>query len=326
MNTRAAWTALRVAVSAGAVTYLLHKAGIGSIGHRLADADPAWLGAGFAVAALSIACTILQWNRLLAATGVPVRFGRTVHLELAGDVFDAALPGAIGGDLIRATMSPETNEQRAPAAASVLLRRLCNFPGLVVVLAACLLACLHLPYLGRIEPFALGAMALGLAAVGIAFGPAAGWLARSRLTGRRIGRPVVKVATTLEAVRRQRSTMLWAGLRGTAFWCVVVASQWCFMRAVGVPVGLAYAGLVVTTTNTLTMLPISLGGYGVREGAFSAFLAAGGLASTSQGVAVGVCLTAQTMALGLAGVPFYLSLRRTRSRSLPAKPAVAVAA
>ncbi len=54
------------------------------------------------------------------------------------------------------------------------------------------------------------------------------------------------------------------------------------------------------------MLPISLGGYGLREGSFAAFLAVAGHATAAQGAAVGVCLTLQTVGLGLIGVPVLL--------------------
>jgi uncharacterized membrane protein YbhN (UPF0104 family) len=60
------------------------------------------------------------------------------------------------------------------------------------------------------------------------------------------------------------------------FWIFVVASQSLFIMAVGIHVTLAYSALVITTATAVTMLPISLGGYGLREGAFAAFLAAGG--------------------------------------------------
>jgi uncharacterized membrane protein YbhN (UPF0104 family) len=93
------------------------------------------------------------------------------------------------------------------------------------------------------------------------------------------------------------------------------------MRAVGIHVPLTYGVVVVTTTNAITMLPISLGGYGLREGAFAAFLAVGGLATTAQGVAVGVCLTGQTVVLGLAGIPFYLTVNRARRAQIDPAPA-----
>ena len=54
-----------------------------------------------------------------------------------------------------------------------------------------------------------------------------------------------------------------------------------------------------------------------RKGAFATFLAAGGHATAAQGAAVGICITVQTLALGVIGVPFYLTVRAGRRNAVP---------
>jgi len=103
-----------------------------------------------------------------------------------------------------------------------------------------------------------------------------------------------------------------ASLLELGFWLFVVASAWAYMRAVGIHPPIAYAAVVVLVVNALSMLPISLGGYGLREGTFSLFLAVGGIATAAQGAAVGLCITVQTLLMGLLGIPIYLLLGRQR--------------
>jgi hypothetical protein len=69
---------------------------------------------------------------------------------------------------------------------------------------------------------------------------------------------------------------------------------------------------VVTTINALTMLPISINGYGVREGGFTRFLApiSGAAAAAAQGVAVGFLLAAQSLLWAGIGLVFWLTERR----------------
>ena len=141
-----------------------------------------------------------------------------------------------------------------------------------------------------------------------------GLIGRWGLLRRGPGRAVAKLLNTLHEFRGQRSALVRATGRGLLFWTVVVASQSMFILAVGIRVPLTYSALVITTATAVTMLPISLGGYGLREGAFAAFLAAGGHATAAQGAAVGVCITVQTLALGVIGIPFYLTLRVRRGR------------
>jgi hypothetical protein len=303
---------VRVGVTGLAAWLIFRKIGIHPILHALSAADPRWLAAGYGLAALSILITVAQWCGLLRAGGLRRGFGRCLHLELAGDVFDAALPSSIGGDFVRATSVGDGPGEVVVGASSVLLRRLCNFPGMIVLLALGLIGSLGLPYAGRLRPYGLGALGGGVVLVLLLVSPAFGRMAGWKLLRRGPGPKVAQLLGALHDFRGRRSNLVAAMLRGLAFWCVVVASQAAFMRAVGIHVPLGYAAAVVATTTAVTMLPISLGGYGLREGAFAAFLSVGGLATGAQGAAVGVCITVQTLALGVVGIPFYLTARRRR--------------
>ncbi len=305
-------TIVRIVVTFGAFALIARKVGFGAVFHALSEANPALLAAGYAVAVITILITVRQWHGLANANGVPCGYRRCLHLELGGDVFDAALPSSIGGDVVRAASLAETPDERVPAAASVVLRRLCNFPGMVFITAVGLLATIDLGYAGRIRPYALAVLAGGLVLVGLTLSTALGRVSKWGILKRGPGVAVAKLLATLHDFRGQRRDLGRAALRGLVFWVFVVASQSLFIMAVGIHVTLAYSALVITTATAVTMVPISLGGYGLREGAFAAFLAAGGHATGAQGAAVGICITVQTLALGVIGIPFYLTLRKTR--------------
>jgi len=305
-------TVVRVVVTLGALVLIARKIGFGSVFHALKTADPWLLAAGYAAAVVTILITVRQWHGLANANGLPRNFRRCLHLELGGDVFDAALPSSIGGDVVRASSLADSPDELVPSAASVVLRRLCNFPGMIVITAVGLVASVHQGYASRIRPFSLAVVIGGLFVMAMLLSPALGRLGTWGPLRRGPGVAVSKLLTTLHEFRGQRADLGRAALRGVFFWIAVVASQSLFIAAVGVHVSIAYSALVVTTATAITMLPISLGGYGLREGAFAAFLAAGGHATGAQGAAVGVCITVQTLALGVIGIPFYLTIRRGR--------------
>lgn len=322
-------TVVRIAVTIAAFGLIARKVGVHAVLHALAVANPKWLAAGYGVAVVTIALTVWQWHGLARANGLPRSYGRCLHLELGGDVFDAALPSSIGGDFVRATsLAAGSPAERVPAAASVVLRRLCNFPAMVVLTALGLVGTLSLGYAARIRPFSLAVLAGGFVLVLVMLSPAMGLLGRWGLLSRGPGVVVAKLLAALHEFRGQRSYLAAATLRGLLFWVVVVASQSMFIRALGIHIPLTYSTLVITTTTAVTMLPISLGGYGLREGVFATFLAAGGHATGGQGAAVGVCITVQTLALGVIGIPFYLTIRRRRlrDRARHARPRTALRA
>ncbi len=95
----------------------------------LTHASPKWLALGFGLGVLGAVVTIWQWWGVLRSLGLRRTYRRCFRLELAGDVFDAALPSSIGGDVLRAVTVAERPDERQVAVASVVLRRLCNFPG-----------------------------------------------------------------------------------------------------------------------------------------------------------------------------------------------------
>jgi glycosyltransferase 2 family protein len=204
-----------------------------------------------------------------------------------------------------------------PAAASVVLRRLCNFPGMIVLTAVGLIGTISLGYAGRVRPYSLVVLAGGLVLVAGMLSPVMGSIGQWSLLKRGPGVALAQLLSTLHEFRGRRRDLVLAMARGLLFWTVVVASQSLFIRAVGIHVPLLYSALVITTATAVTMVPISLGGYGLREGAFAAFLAAGGHATAAQGAAVGICITVQTLALGVIGIPFYLTVRAGRRKAVP---------
>jgi uncharacterized membrane protein YbhN (UPF0104 family) len=164
-------------------------------------------------------------------------------------------------------------------------------PGLVFVLAVGALASLNLDYAGPVR-----LIAGSFAVAGTLGALATLWFTRKR-----------DITT---------ATKMTAGLRGLLFWCVVALSQVCFMLAAGVRVPFGYAVAVVAVVNALSLIPVSLGGYGLREGAFGTFLAASGQATLAQGAVVGACLSLQTFAFGLIGGVVYLTSGRPSPNSL----------
>jgi uncharacterized protein (TIRG00374 family) len=306
-------TLAKFAVSGALLAYLVRKGSLGAVERALTHASSKWMALGFGLGVLGAVVTIWQWWGVLRSLGLRRTYRRCFRLELAGDVFDAALPSSIGGDVLRAVTVAEQSDECQVGVASVVLRRLCNFPGMVVLMGLGIGVTWAGGQVNRAWPAVLVALAFGLGLVVATLSPLAGWLSTRRWLDRRLLRPLAKVLGTLEGFRALRGALGAAVLRGCLFWCCAVTSQWCYMRAVGVDhVPLAYAGVVVTVTNLVTMLPIAMGGYGLREGTFSALLVAAGMATVAQGVAVGACLTAQTALFGLIGLPSYLTLRSRR--------------
>jgi hypothetical protein len=200
--------------------------------------------------------------------------------------------------------------ERTTTLTTVVLQRLCNFPGMIVIMAVGVAATIANPVADRIRPLALLGITAGIVGLGISLTPLLGWLSRRDVLKK------IRLANLFQQLhefRGRRRELILASLRGTSFWGLSVLNQWSFMHAVGINVDLAYAAVVTTTVNAITLLPISVNGYGLREGGFVAFLTVRGLATYPAAFAASLCLAAQSLLWGLVGVPFYLVRNRHRT-------------
>ncbi len=325
--------ALRLAVSLALLAWLLGRAGIGSIADVLAHADRRWLAAGVVLGLASTTVQATQWHALLRAVGLQRSWRRCLRLVYVGYGFNTILPSAVGGDVARAVAVVEKPSDRSAAAASVVLQRLWNFPGMIALLAVGLAVSIADPFASRMRPVAAAAAGVGLVIIVIAGSPLLGVLARHRLMQRwGVTRAVAGMLHKLESVRQSRRVIAMASVRGTTFWTLQVLSQVCFMHAVGIAPNIGYAAVVVTTVNLATLLPISINGYGLRESGYTAFLAVPGLATTAQALAASFLLAGQMLLWGVIGVVCWMAPRlraqtdvRTSSGSEAHVPGLAVA-
>lgn len=78
----------------------------------------------------------LRWFILLKGMGLNVSFARVVHLHYTGMFFNASMPGAVGGDIIKAVYvirDHQKTSQKTPAMLTILLDRIVGVMGLFLL-------------------------------------------------------------------------------------------------------------------------------------------------------------------------------------------------
>jgi uncharacterized membrane protein YbhN (UPF0104 family) len=303
-------TCLKILFSCALIAWVLHKTNLHAIGHSMLGASPAWLALALLLGVAGTMVQATQWHRLLLAVGLDRTVTRCLRIVFVGNTFNAILPSSIGGDASRAVYIAERPGERAPAAAAVVLQRLLNFPGMVVLMGLGLLLTTTSEAAARVRPVALVGATIGLVLVAITQSPMVGRLAASARLARVPGwRPIASSLRVLDDFRSQRAALAAATLRGTLFWSLTVLNQWAYIRAMGIHPSLGYTALTVTLVNLATMLPISINGFGARESGYIALLTVTGLATTAQAASVGLLITAQSLLFGLIGAACLLTMR-----------------
>ncbi|MGD0703829.1 MAG: lysylphosphatidylglycerol synthase transmembrane domain-containing protein [Trebonia sp.] len=314
-NSRRNWKrpltlALKVAFSAGLIAWVLHKTNLASIGRSMVSASPEWLALALVLGIAGTMVQARQWQRLLLAVGLNRSITRCLRIVFIGNTFNVILPSSIGGDASRAVYIAEQPGERAPGAAAVALQRLLNFPGMVLLMALGLALTINSSAAARVRPVALAGSLLGLGFLAVTLSPLIGRVAASTSLARLPGwKPLANSLRVLDGFRSQHADVMAAIGRGVVFWSLTVLNQWAYIRAMGIHPSLGYTALAVTLVNLATMLPVSINGFGAREGGFIALLAGVGLASTAQAASAGLLITAQSLLFGLIGAGCLLTLR-----------------
>lgn len=126
-------TALKYGVVVTAVVYLITT---GKLDPRQVTFVPERLGY-FGLAILLVVAGVLlafvRWYYLLRGVGAPLPLRSVVRLGFVGLFFNTFMFGAFGGDVIKLAYVVRETHRRGPAAASVLIDRLCGLTGLLLV-------------------------------------------------------------------------------------------------------------------------------------------------------------------------------------------------
>jgi uncharacterized membrane protein YbhN (UPF0104 family) len=208
----------------------------------------------------------LRWWLLLRGHGFEAPFGRTFFVTYAGLFFNNFLPGSVGGDLAKAVMAAAGEDRKAAVAGTVILDRLIGLAVMVVLGAACMT-----PFAGRFQD-----KTPVLVTYGLFGGMALAYLAyfnrplRVWLKGRL---PFQKTLGELDGVFRAAKER--PRLMGVVAAISLLGQGTAILAAYGLACSLGISGVPLWAFFVfepiifiVTAVPVSVGGWGVQEGAY----------------------------------------------------------
>jgi uncharacterized membrane protein YbhN (UPF0104 family) len=288
--------ALRVAVSAGIVAYILVDVDRRDLLRALADVRPAWLLAALLLYLAGQGLSAWKWQLLGNSVGFARPYRDYARYYFIGMFFNIFGPSTIGGDLVRALY---LGGGRRPGVAinSVLFDRVSGLALLMALGAAALLA---FPEYGLPHVLEVSIMAGGVALL-------VGWWMCPRLVRLLPERNRIRrqVEDELGPFWRDRRLLGGVAVVSIVFHLTQVVVQWTLARAVGARVPFSYCTIYHAVISVMTALPFSIGGFGVREGGYLYFLGAIDV-DDSKAVAIGLFWFGVTLVAGLAGGLLFL--------------------
>lgn len=262
--------------------------------------DWRWWVAGFAIAMMVQVIAGVRWALLARPIGFPYSLGLFVWRFFEGSFFSLCLPTSIGGDVVKAYRLADSTHGRLLAGCTVLADRLTGLAALGVLAGAAVI--------GREwqldTPATIGVGAALLAAALACF-----WLGVGSLDR------LLSLFPEPHAARQFISRLLPYQLRPSLMtravaWSLLVQmggsiSVALVARGLGVTLPLSVWFAVVPLVALAMVLPISIGGVGVREGGLAFLLAPAGV-GPERAVAIGLLWFLTTIGGGLIGGLLFL--------------------
>jgi glycosyltransferase 2 family protein len=291
---------VRVLVSAGLLAAVAFSIDWDTVADGLAEADW-WLFAlsvvvffaGFAVAAA-------RWRALLVVAGVPTGLGASFRAYLIGMFANNLLPTGYGGDAVRAWVVAPSGKPLARSITSVIADRASAL--------FCLILIAWVAVAFRADELPGGiVLLLGLSTLLIALGALAAFVvARRQGLGRFLPDAVREwtgeVAATIRTYERDRGLLLFVLVVGVVYQALVLAAFWLIAESLGLDLDPAILAVVVPPVLLAALLPISLAGFGVREGAFVVLLGEFGVSAADATLLSVLSVVAVTIASLPGGV------------------------
>jgi uncharacterized membrane protein YbhN (UPF0104 family) len=263
------------------IVVLAREGGWGEVVAALKQMSPSRILAGIVLVLLSRFFVSARWYILLRSGNVKISFSRSLALTFTGLFANNFLPTTIGGDVVRLAGAMQLGYDRAVCLASIAADRLLGALGNAFTLPLGLIPLFHGAGGAAVRSLALaGLWSRGMRFIGRTLQTFAIWL----------GRPLA----LLGAVACTWGHML----------CTVITMYILIQGLGGHPDFWLIAGLW-SVTYFVTLVPISINGYGVQELSLTYLFSTFAGLNTAVSLTVAVLIRALYIAVSLLGA-FYL--------------------
>jgi glycosyltransferase 2 family protein len=295
---RILFSTIKIVISAALLYLALRKANFSDLASRIDVASLGWLGLAIAATFLQIFIGVLRWRIVSAECGAPLPIRQAMRYNLIGAFFNQTLPSSIGGDAVRLWLVARAGAGWRAATYSIFVDRAIG----LIALAVMIVASLPWSYQLITDPYGRSALLLVDFA---ALAGGVGFLILGRLPW-----PWLKTwwgthhlyacAVIANRVVFSRTYGVTIAALSIFVHVLAVVIAWCVVQSIAAPVGFGQTFQLIPPVMLITMLPISIAGWGVREATLGLAFGYAGL-MTNEGINISLLFGAVTFIVGAFG-------------------------
>jgi uncharacterized membrane protein YbhN (UPF0104 family) len=313
VNRQLGWTAVRVIVTVAIFAYVLRDFDVQAAGGALRGFSLQSVAVLMALLVADRVLMLARWVRLMrTTTDIPLR--DLTRIFLVSSFVGSFLPAGVGGDAARAvSVSRHTNKPGA-AVASVLVDRLLG------LLAVAISGCVGVLVARDLASEALYVLTLGASAVllvgclgALNADRLAAWLIPTAWRHWTPLRLVGKLSGELSAYRRHPGVLWQVAALSIIVQATRIVMAWVIGRGLGIALPIDYYLVFMPLNILIILIPVSLGGFGLPQGAMVWSTEPFGVSATQAFLLSTLFVLAGTIG-NLPGALLYLAGRRRRVR------------
>ena len=271
---------LQLSIAAGLLVLLFYHLDMQKVGELIGQATPVYLYLALLVLVSQMAVAGYRWLYLLRMAAYHPKLEQCVGSFAAGALVNAVLPGGIGGDMMRMWVTKRIGIPTKTAIYSVVVDRIIALVGLGVLVA---LVSLGYMITTTSEPDMMEwiALAIGVVLLGgiVGLGLFAPVIQHFHVTLPSLFSPIMDLSRMVGLIAhhpRQLAVMVMIILAGHG---LLITSIIAISYGLHAPLELAVACIALPMALLLSAIPITPGGWGIREGAMVLVLGQFGIAA-----------------------------------------------
>ena len=289
---------LKVTISIALLFFAFRLVNFGALQERLARLEFKWIAAALLILSIQFTLGSLRWYQIAIACGSELSRTRALLYTLIGAFFNQVTPSTVGGDAVRMWLMARKTHSWKGAVYSVFIDRVVG----LIWLALLILVCLPLSLALIQDP--VGRATLILIGIGSVAGPIAlfvishvgqTWFHHWRFT-----RHLAELAAIVWKITATARVGGSIGAISIIIHLLTIVVAWFCAKAIGSPLDLLNALLLIPPVLLISAIPVSIAGWGVREGAMVAAFTFAGLPD-HDALAISVLFGAGSFVIGAVG-------------------------
>jgi uncharacterized protein (TIRG00374 family) len=293
-----------------------------SLVSKLVTMDSGTLLIGIIIGLFCVIISAYQLQCLLDGEGIHIDLRKLTNLYLVGIAFNHFLPTGMGGDVVKAYYIGKEGQNVSGSTSAVIMSRVTGFCGMMFVAIPTIIIS-HSTFAPSVTlPFLLACVTMCTALCGtlllLTLLP--------KLAGKwvKIGivASIIKIGKTIRTSCTRPHFIHKAILFGIIFHLSAALNYYCYAKMLNIPASINFYMVAIPFVSLISFLPISLNGYGLREGALVAIFTTMHVPA-SVALLTALLIDIQTLLFGALGGLIYITMGQRHQREQKAQTAFA---